>query len=114
MPTGDLGSSSHTNGVVVSLYDIYQLMLMLQNKQSEMDGKMGAFVASSTSSNEIFSRELKRINDEHRDDQLDHEKRIRDLEKRPVISPKAIWAAIGVLIPATGLIVAIISLVTRP
>lgn len=113
MPTGDLGSPQH-HGVVVSLNDIYQLMLALQNKQSEMDGKMVAFVASSTSANEIFSRELKRVNDEHQGDHLDHENRIRELEKRPFVSPKAVWAAIGVIIPLTGLIVAIISLVTRP
>lgn len=113
MPTGDQGPSSH-HGVVVGLPDIYQLMLTLQMKQAEMDGKIMAFVASSTSSNEIFNRELRRVNDEHQADHLDHENRLRTLERRPVVSPKAVYAVIGIIIPLTGVIVAIISLMTRP
>lgn len=107
------GGSPVPHGVLVGLDDMYALMLAIQNKQSEMNGQIGAFMAATNTANEIMSRELNRVDAEHKDDHRDHETRLRIIELRPTVSPKAVWAAIGVLIPLTGVVVAIVSLATR-
>lgn len=41
----------------------------------------------------------------------DHEKRMRAIELRPVITPTAVWTALGVLLTAVAVGVAIIAVV---
>lgn len=111
MPTGEDPSTRY--GVVVGLKDIFQLLLEVQSKQSELGGQLGAFMSATNVAAEVASRELQRVDREHADDHMDHERRLRILELRPTISPKAVWSAITVGITLTGVVVAIISLITR-
>jgi len=41
-------------------------------------------------------------------DTADVERRVRELEKRPVVTPTAMWTAIGVLTTVVGVVVTII------
>jgi hypothetical protein len=43
-----------------------------------------------------------------RHDQNDHEARLRFIESKPVVTPKAMWAAIGILAPIVSAIITII------
>lgn len=105
---------------MVGLKDIYDQVILMANQQAMFTGKLDGFISTWNSQVDIISREIKRIETDAQRALADHETRIRDLktalsevQARPVVTPKAVWGAVGAFTGIISVAVAIIVALTR-
>lgn len=105
---------------MVGLKDIYDQVLLMSQQQASFTGKLDGFIATWNSQVDIISREIKRIETDAQRVLTDHETRLRelkattaDIQARPVVTPKAVWGAVGALTGVVAVATAIIAAITR-
>jgi hypothetical protein len=105
---------------MVGLKDIYDQVILMAQQQAMFTGKMDGFISTWNSQVDIISREIKRIEADAQRTLADHEARIRELKAataeiqgRPVVTPKAVWGAVGAFSGVVSIAVAIIAIITR-
>lgn len=97
-------SSAHGGPIIIGLRELYAQMQELNRSISELSAEMRMATQQAAQHQQSVAQQLADI----RVDQGDHETRIRIIESRPVVTPRSVWAAIGVLTPIISLIVTII------
>jgi hypothetical protein len=90
-----------------SIDDVYGLLIRL-------DAKLDSVMRTQEIRSEMVNQTIKSGDVRHAEDHTDHEKRIRDLELRPYISPKSVWTAYGALLGTAGLVLTIVTLINKP
>jgi hypothetical protein len=105
---------------MVSLHDIYSQMQQMSDRQALFLGKLDTLALTWNAQVEALNRDIAVVRADalnFRADYVkardDHEHRIRAIEVRPTVTPRAMWSAMTALIAAVGVATAIISLVTR-
>lgn len=76
---------------------------------SELKGRLSSFIEVATIREETQRAEIQRLREEMIQRERDHEERIRLLEQRRYVEPKAVWTAIGLSVTALGVFTAIIN-----
>jgi hypothetical protein len=76
---------------------------------SELKGRLSRFIEVATIREETQRVEIQRLREEMIQRERDHEERIRLLEQRRYVEPKAVWTAIGLSVTALGVFTAIIN-----
>lgn len=84
-------------------------MQTLVRGQERIDAKVEAAFSSQQTRIEGLGRDIS----ENRAVLDDHEKRLRAMETRPVVTPKAVWVAVGVIITMLGVFVSIIAVIIQ-
>ena len=105
---------------MVGLKDIYDQVILMAQQQAMFTGKLDGFISTWNSQVDIISREIKRIETDAQRTLADHEARIRELkataaeiQARPVVTPKAVWGAVGAFSGVVSIAVGIIAVITR-
>jgi hypothetical protein len=93
--------------VIIGITDVYNEMRTLSANMSTLMGKFDTTAAINRV--EIGNMQDGLVAAEKRD--ADYELRLRVIEQRPVITPRAMWAGIGVLIAAFGVLMTIMSVI---
>ncbi len=91
---------------MIGLRDVYNQMQVISSGYTTLSAKLDTALIAQTMAQQSFAREMADV----RHDINDHEMRMRTVEARPYVSPKSVWSAVGVLIAAMGLVVAIIEI----
>lgn len=108
MVTGDPnGGQSPGIGLEIGLREIYDELRRLATGYERVDAKLESAMGNQSVRLEALGRDIA----DNRGTLTEHEKRIRDLETRPVITPRAVWTAVTALITSMGVIVALLSLI---
>jgi hypothetical protein len=76
---------------------------------ADLRGRLESFIQVASLREETQRLELQRLREEMIQRDRDHEERIRLLEQRRYVEPKAVWTAIGVSVAALGVFTAIIN-----
>lgn len=76
---------------------------------ADLRGRLTSFIEIATIREETQRAELQRLREENIQRERDHEERIRLLEQRRYVEPKAVWTAIGASVAALGVFTAIIN-----
>jgi hypothetical protein len=76
---------------------------------ADLRGRMESFIQVATIREETQRLETQRLREEMIQRERDHEDRIRLLEQRRYVEPKAVWTAIGASVAALGVFTAIIN-----
>lgn len=76
---------------------------------AELKGQLSNFIAVATIREETQRSELQRLREEMIQRERDHEERIRLLEQRRYVEPKAVWTAVALGVTAIGVFTAIIN-----
>lgn len=110
MTTPHEGRSSQRYGAVeIGLRDVYDEVQKVARGYGELAGKLDTAVSMYALRFDAVNRELAETGKEI----SDHELRLRAVEQRPVVTPRAMWAAIGVLTGIVSVALAIISQVVK-
>ena len=102
-------SQQHYGAVEIGLRDVYVEVQKVARGYGELAGKLDTAVSMYALRFDAVNRELTEIGKES----SDHEMRLRAVEQRPVVTPRSMWTAIGVL---TGLVsagLAIVALIVK-
>lgn len=84
---------------------------------ADLRGRLTSFIEIATIREETQRAELQRLREDMIQRERDHEDRIRLLEQRRYVEPKAVWTAIALGVTAIGVFTAIINVlinVLRP
>jgi len=95
--------------VEIGLRDVYDEVQKVARGYGELAGKLDTAVSMYALRFDAVNRELAETGKEI----SDHELRLRAVEQRPVVTPRAMWAAIGVLTGIVSVALAIISQVVK-
>lgn len=76
---------------------------------ADLQGRLASFISVATIREETQRTELQRLREDMIQRERDHEERLRLLEQRRYVEPKAVWTAIGVSVAALGVFTAIIN-----
>ena len=95
--------------ISIGLRDVYNQLQDVSRLSGNLAAKLDTAVSAQTFNNQSNQNA---IADLHRDIR-DHEMRIRALELRPIVSPRAMWTGATVIISALGLFMVIIQIVLR-
>lgn len=90
-----------------SMDDVYGLLIRL-------DAKLDYVMRTQAIRDEAVGATIKNGDILHDKDHNDHEKRLRDLELRPYISPRSVWVAYSALLATAGVVLTIITLIGKP
>lgn len=93
--------------VTIGLRDIYDQVQQVSTGYTSLVAKLDAALISQGLHQQTITQQFGEI---HRDIQ-DHEHRLRALEARPNITPKAAWGAAGIIIAGLSLVLTIIALI---
>lgn len=80
---------------------------------TRLDAKFDTVMRMMTLRDEAVNGQLKNLNVEHEKDHNDHESRLRTLEARPVLTPKSVYAMLGLIIAVVGTSATVIGLILR-
>ncbi len=106
MQAPDHGGQSLTIG----LRDVYDQIQVISAGYTALSAKLDTALISQTMAQQTIAQQLADI----RHDINDHEMRMRSQEAKPVISPRAMWTAVGVLIAGLGLVLGIAQALYSP
>lgn len=98
------GSSAHGGPITIGLRELYVQIQELNRSVAQLTAEMKMFTQQATMMQQSFATQLSDIRQDH----VDHETRIRLIEARPVVTPRSMWTAVGVLMPVVSLIVTIV------
>lgn len=76
---------------------------------ADLRGRLESFIQVATIREETQRSELQRLREDMIQRERDHEERIRGLEQRRYVEPRAVWTAVGVAVAALGVFTAIIN-----
>lgn len=76
---------------------------------AELRGRVTSFIDVATIREETHRSEMQRIREDMLQRERDHEERIRLLEQRRYVEPKAVWTALALSVTALGVFTAIIN-----
>lgn len=76
---------------------------------ADLRGRVSSFIEVSTIREETQRLETQRLREEMIQRERDHEERIRLLEQRRYVEPKAVWTAVALSVTALGVFTAIIN-----
>lgn len=76
---------------------------------ADLRGRLTSFIDVAVIREETQRVEIQRLREEMIQRERDHEERIRLLEQRRYVEPKAVWTAIGASVAALGVFTAIIN-----
>ncbi len=107
--TGPSSNNQNVSGVVIGLNDLYTALQELNRNYTRLDTKVDVALGNYQNRFESFVAALL----ERRQVSDDHERRIRALEVRPVVTPRAVWGAMGVLTAVAALMTTIIMLIIQ-
>lgn len=79
----------------------------------ELKARLDTLIQVTQIREETQALELKHIRESLSQQHTDHETRLRELERRRYVEPRAIWTALGILTAVGSLLVAIINVATR-
>lgn len=86
-------------------FSTYDLNFTIAN----LSGRLTSFIEVATLREETQRAETQRLREEMIQRERDHEERIRRLEQRRYVEPKAVWVAMGLSVTALGVFTAIIN-----
>ena len=78
-----------------------------------VEGQLDTLIKTQAIRDQAVNMELQRIRDDKDRMHGDFENRLRKLEERRYVEPKAVWLAVGFFVTLGSLIVAIINLATK-
>lgn len=100
----------------IGLGDVYTEVTRLRTGYDRLDGKIDMIVSNMTlrleqvvqqQANERAEREKLALRQDRVEDRLD------ELVRRPVVTPRAMWAGLAVIFTAIGALTALMNLLTR-
>jgi len=108
--TGEAQNSGGSqSGLQIGFRDLYEELRRVSTGYERLDAKFDTAMGNHTLRIEGIAKAVT-------DQRTDHDKleeRVRDIEIRPVITPKAMWGAIGVLSAVIATIAAIAALALK-
>lgn len=66
-----------------------------------------------TMRDESVNRSIRDVQAEHKEDHADHENRLRMLESRPTITPKAVYTMLGFILALVGTVATVVGLIIK-
>lgn len=90
------------DGVIIGLREIYEQIRTVAMQYVEIKAALDTSIRMHTLQLDVVKTQVAELR-----------QRIQDLEKRPTLSPKTMTTVISVVIAATGVIVGIVSVVTK-
>lgn len=109
MQTHEGRSHSHPGVVEIGLRDVYDEVRRVAEGYGELSGKLDTAMSMHSMQFGAVERELSAA----ARDISDHESRLRSIELRHVVTPRSMWAAIGVLTGLVSAALAVIALFIR-
>lgn len=97
------------NVVEIGLRDVYEEVRKVASGYGELAGKLDTAMSMHAIRFDAVGRELGDINREL----TDHELRVRAIEQRPVVTPKAMWTALGAFTGLVSVAIAIVALFVK-
>lgn len=89
---------------MIGLRDLYDQMQTVSNGYMSLSAKLDTALISQTMSQQSFAQQLADL----RHTQNDHEMRLRQVEARAYISPRAMWTGVAVIVSSLGTIFAVL------
>lgn len=80
---------------------------------TRLDAKFDAVMRMMTMRDETVGREIRSVQVEHKEDHGDHEVRLRALEARPILTPKSVYAMLGLLLTVVSAAAAVVGLIIK-
>lgn len=88
--------------ITIGLRDVYGQLQVVATNQTALGAKIDTIVAS-------HGQQLLSI----QEDVKDHEHRLRLIEARPVVTPRAVWTAAALVVSSLGLILVLIQTLVK-
>lgn len=102
-------AATHGGIVEIDLRDVYNEVRRIAEGYGELSGKLDTAMSMQAMRFDAVGRELASNTQQH----TDYELRLRSLEQRPVVTPKAMWTAIGSLTGLVSVAIAIVALFVK-
>lgn len=93
----------------IGLRDVYDEMRKVASGYGELAGKFDTAMSMYTMRFDAVNQALAATGNEL----TDHELRLRAVEQRPVVTPRAMWAALGVLTGFVSVALAVVALFVK-
>lgn len=90
----------------IGLRDVYDELRKVSAGYGELAGKLDTAMSMHAIRFDALGRELADL----RREIIDHEHRLRAIEQKPVVTPRAMWAALGTLTGLVSVAIAIVAL----
>lgn len=88
--------------ITIGLRDVYAQLQVVSTNQTALGAKIDTVVAS-------HGQQLLSI----QEDVKDHEHRLRLLEARPVVAPRAVWVAATLIVSVLGLLLVLVQTLVK-
>lgn len=88
--------------ITIGLRDVYAQLQVVSTNQTALGAKIDTVVAS-------HGQQLLSI----QEDVKDHEHRLRVLETRPVVAPRAVWTAAALIVSVLGLLLVLVQALVK-
>lgn len=95
--------------VTIGLRDVYNEIQTLSHGYTRLEGKLDTALSVQTIHLNSIGREISDTQTQTRELEV----RLRAVERQPVVTPRAVWTAVGVLIAALGVATGLLSLILR-
>ncbi len=99
----------------MGLGEIYAQVLELAKMQTILVTKMEALIETWETRSDGLNRDVKQLRTDYIRDFKDLDHRVQTIEKapQPFVTTKAMWTAIGMVVPASSLVVSLLALILK-
>ena len=96
--------------ITIGLRDLYDQLQMTNQLTANLSAKLDTALIAQTMSQQSVAQQLADV----RHDMADHEARLRVQEAQRFVTPRAMWAGVGVIIGALGTVFTIVTALLPP